>query len=364
VVREENNRVLHYSELNRELELIQDCKAIASPSLFKPAAWDEEKLGPWDPLVDGLLVQIDGVYTRCKQQTVDYIPWKNLRLSDNPLLRDRTGPTHDSRNRVRLPYGFATDRWADLGNVAVFRHDNGADPYELFDFLITQQEINHIFDNYRRNRLTFSVRGATSRTMARYNEKLRDAAKGLGLLANVYRDFAQVNGWEFGNVWAYIANKLYPLNSIASSVAFDHFTRMFQRPQPGPHAQWFRDLDESGVVLRSMDDTYLPEDLPTLVTVPNGATGRFGNVHFGGKPIHNALAQDRGEYSTDYTLNAGSYYDKVYTTVLMTESYDNFISSSRSDFIDTRYRAVSMADLYPDGFRRWLANNLTGDEFL
>lgn len=364
VVREENNRVLHYSELNRELALIQDCKAIASPSLFKPAAWDEEKLGPWDPLVDGLLVQIDGVYTRCKQQTVDYIPWKNLRLSDNPLLRDRTGPTHDSRNRVRLPYGFATDRWADLGNVAVFRHDNGADPYELFDFLITQQEINHIFDNYRRNRLTFSVRGAISRTMARYNEKLRDAAKGLGLLANVYRDFAQVNGWEFGNVWAYIANNLYPLNSIASSVAFDHFTRMFQRPQPGPHAQWFRDLDESGVVLRSMDDTYLPEDLPTLVTVPNGATGRFGNVHFGGKPIHNALAQDRGEYSTDYTLNAGSYYDKVYTTVLMTESYDNFISSSRSDFIDTRYRAVSMADLYPDGFRRWLANNLTGDEFL
>ena len=37
------------------------------------------------------------------------------------------------------------------------------DPYELFDFLITQQEVNHIFDNYRRNRATFSVRTASNR---------------------------------------------------------------------------------------------------------------------------------------------------------------------------------------------------------
>jgi hypothetical protein len=32
------------------------------------------------------------------------------------------------------------------------------------------------------------------------------------------------------------------------------------------------------------------------------------------------------------------------------------------DFVDPRYRSVSLADLFPDGYRRWLANNLTGDE--
>ena len=31
------------------------------------------------------------------------------------------------------------------------------------------------------------------------------------------------------------------------------------------------------------------------------------------------------------------------------------------DFTDPRYRAVSIADLFPDGYRRWLANNLTND---
>ena len=33
-------------------------------------------------------------------------------------------------NRIRVPYAFASDNWADTGNAAVFRHDNGADPYE------------------------------------------------------------------------------------------------------------------------------------------------------------------------------------------------------------------------------------------
>jgi hypothetical protein len=50
--------------------------------------------------------------------------------------------------------------------------------------------------------------------------------------------------------------------------------------------------------------------------------------------------------------------------MLMTESVDNFISSTRNDFVDPRYRAVSLADLFPEGYRRWLANALTGDELL
>jgi hypothetical protein len=50
--------------------------------------------------------------------------------------------------------------------------------------------------------------------------------------------------------------------------------------------------------------------------------------------------------------------------MLMTESLDNFISSSRSDFHDARYRSVSVADLFPDGYRRWLASNLTNDDAL
>jgi hypothetical protein len=74
------------------------------------------------------------------------------------------------------------------------------------------------------------------------------------------------------------------------------------------------------------------------------------------------LADNQGEFDAYYTLNAGSYYEKLYTSMLMTESVDNFISADRTDFVDGRFRAISMADIFPDGYRRWLANNLTGDD--
>ena len=99
--------------------------------------------GAGHPMCDGRIGEVGGKYSRCRQQEVDYVNWADL-------AEPGTGRgTHaiDPLQRVRVPYGFATDRWADLGNLSVYRHDNGADPYELFDFLITQQEVNHIFDN-------------------------------------------------------------------------------------------------------------------------------------------------------------------------------------------------------------------------
>src|SRR5262249_44404737 len=79
--------------------------------------------------------------------------------------------------------------------------------------------------------------------------------------------------------------------------------------------------------------------------------------------IENNLADNKGrDYNRDFTLNVGSYYEKAFTATLFAESADNFISSNRDDFVDPRFRAVSIADVYPDGFRRWLANNLTGDD--
>lgn len=349
---------LHYSALQKEFGLINNCRDI-DVEKFKPTYWDEAVMGKWNPLIDGLIVTVNGKASKCRQRPVDYVTWTDLRgtSSQNP----RSGGRQiDASGRVRFPYGFATDRWADVGNLSVYRNDNGADPYELFDFLITQQEVNHIFDNYRRGRQTFSVRGATSRSLGRYSEKLRDAAKGLGLMANVYRDFSIAQGYDFDTLWAALGSEFFGDNVVVSGLGFDHFTRQFSRPAAGPHMVSREGNDR---ILRSTTDS-AGNGGPTAVTVPNGATGYFGNVGIGGRPLENAMATDRGEYDAEYTINAGSYYDKAYVAMLMTESMDNFISDSRRDFLDSRYRAVSIADVFPEGYRRWLANNLTGDDFI
>ncbi|MFN3199081.1 MAG: hypothetical protein ACE366_11840 [Bradymonadia bacterium] len=354
---------IHYSALNREYDLIQNCRVV-NPDDYKPQYWNEELDGAWHPTLDGLLVQVDGQFSVCDQQTVDYVAWNDLQTTDGDVLQQggifpRGGPTVDGNDRVRVPYGFATDRWADLGNAAVYRHDNGADQYELFDFFITQQEVGHIWDNYRRGRQTFSIRGAANRTLGRYNGKIRDAAKGLGLLKNIYRDFSLDLGYNFAQFWPQIAPDFFKEPILASGLAFDHFTRAFARPAVGGH--YYSDFDQS--VLRSEADAIGNIDADDIVvSIPNGATGYLETVGIGGKPVENALAEGQGEYDAEFTINAGSYYDKIWTPYLMAESEDNFISDSRRDFVDARYRAVSLAELYPDGFRRWLANNLTGDD--
>lgn len=347
---------IHYTELQQNFGMIRDCQPI-DPQLFKPATYDEATMGAFHPVVDGLIVKVEGNYSRCRQMPVDYAPWAELRAARaNEATNVRSPKVIDALNRVRFPYGFATDRWADLGNLSVYRHDNGADAYELFDFLITQQEVNHIFDNYRRNRQTFSVRVASGRTLGRYNEKLRDAAKGMGLIANIYKDFAVAQGYDYDTLWPYLGTLLFSDNLFTSALGFDHFARQLARPQVGPHSL------EDGILRSNADAPGNPE--APVVTIPNGATGFFGNVGFGGRPMENALAEDKGEYDSEYTVNVGAYYDKAWAPMLMTESVDNFISDSRRDFLDGRYRAVSMADLFPEGYRRWLGNNLTGDDQL
>ena len=361
-----NGEDIHYSQLQNQYELIKNCQVV-DESTYRPASWNDAEDGVWNPVLDGFIVSNKaGQFTKCEQQKVDYVPWQALRFptgesGTNGELQDtgfyRGGPSvHGKSKRIRVPYGFATDRWADLGNASVYRHDNGADVYEIFDFLLTQQEVNHIFDNYRRGRQNFSVRSAAGRTLRRYNTKIRDGAKGLGLLANIYRDFALANGWVFdGGYWGYISNLFFRENILASGMVFDHFARTLSRPQVGPH---YRDAND---VLVSQEDSY--GDGPVEVLIPNGATGYFDQVSFGGKLVENRLAEDQGDFDSNFTMNAGSYYDKIWSPYLMTESEDNFISDSRSDFVDGRYRAVSLADLFPDGFRRWLGNNLTNDEF-
>ena len=349
----------HYSKLQGNYELIKNCKEVF-PETFKPASWNKERDGVWNPTLDGHIVKVNGKYTKCEEQQVDYVAYQQLRMpTATEVSFYRGSPAIDPTGRVRVPYGFATDSWADTGNLSVFRHDNGADPYELFDFLISQQEVGHIFSNYRRHKTDFSIRSAAHRTLERFNEKMRDAAKGLSLYVSIYKDFALEADIDFDAQWPGIVHDQFPENILASGIAFDHIARMEQRPEPGPYEPLNKTIGDT--VHRSSVDIYSNPSKPAFF-IPNGATGYYNNVGFGGKPLENLLDDTKGEYRTSYNLNAGDYYDKVYNPMLMAESVDNFISSSRTDYLDGRYRAVSIADLFPDGYRRWLGNNLTGDD--
>jgi hypothetical protein len=347
---------IHYSGLDGAVNLIEKCTAVDAQS-FKPVNWDDAKDGQWNNVIDGHIVTDEaGKPTRCTQPKVDFVQWDTLKDTDSKTH------AHDGGGRVRVPHGFASDNWADLGNIAVYRHDNGADIYETMQFWIAQQEVNHIFTNYRRGRREFSIYGAFNRSLSRYHEKMRDSAKAIGLYVTLARDtVTQYNSGDDPNAFtASILKQIAVDNTVASSIAFDHFAHVFSRPEPGDHGK----LGTGDDVLRSVDGTgFANPPSRVALSVPNGVTGGFGTISLGGRPIENQLASDQGrDYNSEFTLNCGSYYEKAFTAMLFTESADNFISASRDDFVDPRFRSVSIADVFPDGYRRWIANNLTNDD--
>ena len=351
-----NTDKIHYSQLQKTYGLMQGCREV-DPAKFVPGGWDEDVNGKWDPVLDGLIVSVDGKPIICGDRTVDYVPWTSLtsvRRADATM----SPPAVTADGRVRVPYGFATDGWADTGNVSVYRHDNGADPYEIFDFLITQQEVWSIYDNYRRGQQSFSIKSAASRSLGRYNTKMRDGAKGVTLIKNSVRRSSAQGDSSVDAAWAQYMG-IFADNVVAAGLVFDHFTRTMSKPHSGSYTTA---TDFDGVAYLS---SAAGGGLGNTLTMPNGVVGGFGDFWVAGRPVNNSLAGDEfGEYSNEYDLWAGSYYDKINVAMLMTESEDNFISASYDDFVDGRFRAVSLADLFPEGYRRWVGNILTGDHHL
>jgi len=258
--------------------------------------------------------------------------------------------------RVRRPYMFGSDNYADIGNLPVLRHDNGADAYEIAHYLMSEYEDRYLFENYRRNRTTFSLRNAFMRGYSRYNAKLKEVTKGFAL----YNEFFQATG-QFNS----LAGEGGPLQhaALSASLVFDHFARILTRPTSGTH---FSDTNWSPTktpFLRSTDQNPGVNTMSGVnLSIPDGSTGIGRDVSWGGRLLNNSLDQSKGYYAVDYQLNVGSYYDKTLAVYMLTDSDDRFISQSRDDFQDGRYRNTSFATLFPEGVRRLLANAMTEDE--
>jgi hypothetical protein len=154
---------------------------------------------------------------------------------------------------------------------------------------------------------------------------------------------------------------------IAATVAFDHFARELSRPEPGRHYKRSGAFNDPVLHSDSDPDDFGPVNSmlgQTPVIIPNGTSGFLRDVGFGGHPLENALSTTNGDFNLEYIENAGSYYDKINTAILLSLSEDRFVSQSRRDFYDARFRSVGMADIVPDGFRRLIANGLVGDRSL
>ncbi len=317
----------HYTRYNDAFHILNNCGAQSDPK---------------DPLS-----------AHCDWFKLDYVPTRDMITVDKytpqvtairPDLVSHYA-VDPATKHVRHPYMFGSDEFADIGNIPVFRFDAGGDTYEQIQYVTSVYENRYIFDNFRRNRVTFSSRGTINRINSRYWDKIQSMVKTLGLMVELDSNPTS-SEQDPGN--------LMPLALGAPDVMLT-FMRALSRPEPGPYT-----ITAPNPAQNIFTQFGAAEDINGQINNPNGdfliPTGS-GDGRF----IENDYDYTQGYWWGDYQTKAGSWYEKLYASYYLNEAYNYFISNSEEDYIDGRYKNLNFASLYPNQMRRFQTQIMTGD---
>ncbi len=319
-------KYIHYSRYASEFGLVNDCKS-----------------DPGSPLG-----------TSCSGAPMDVVDYRDLRdfvAFPEYAAFATTKQAIDDRGRVRRGYMFSSDEYADSGNVPSFSYDAGADPYEQVRFLESAYENRYLLDAFRRNRTQFNSWDVVARTHGHYLDPIQ-------LIAKTYA-FAMVLDVDDPTKPPpqLLADGMYGPLAAATTVGFDLFTRMLTRPEPGAYCSTASDECPGIQPPGLLDYIYTADPYPLPATTAYDFSVALG----AGRYVHNDFDYDKGYWWSDYQKQVGSFYDKTWAVYYLAEAFDSFISNSKDDFVDGRYKNVNFATVYPEQTRRLFAALMTGD---
>ncbi len=320
---------IHYSQYQNQFHLISQCHPDSSPAAVLGQTCTERAM-----------------------DVVDYRDMKDFAPYPDYAAFPEFSDSHaiDPRGRVRRGYMFSSDEYADTGNVPSFTYDAGADAYEQIRFLESSYENRYLLDSFRHDRVMFNSWDTSARMQSHYLDTIQ-------LIAKTFAFGAVLDGDPLNHSSSFMQDGAYGPLEMGSTVALDLYARILTRPDPG----WYcNDTDcgsgqPAGVnhnVFKA--DSYpMPTQYPDYYAfqVPLGK-GRF---------VHNDYDYTQGYYWSDYQKQVGAYYEKIYATFYLSEAFDYFISNSKEDFTDSRYKNVNFATVFPEQIRRLYGSLFTGD---
>ncbi|MBI5488676.1 MAG: hypothetical protein HY905_15185 [Deltaproteobacteria bacterium] len=318
---------IHYSRYQERFRLIRDCR---------PSDEEDAVLG-----------------TVCDRAPLDVVDYRDMRdFASDPdygvFSWGVNARAVDAQGRVRRGYLFSSDEYADTGNVPSFTDDAGADAYEQIRFLEAQYENRYILDGFRRNRVMFNSWDTIARIQARYLDAIQ-------LIAKTWAFAAILDGDPAAPAAELLEDGYYGPLAMGSTVALDLFARILTRPDPG----YYCPADVCGTAQPvGVDDTVYVADWAAL---PDVYLYDYRVALGDGRYVNNDYDYSQGYFWSDYQTQVGAYYEKIWATYYLAEAFDYFISNSREDFTDGRYKNVNFATIYPEQVRRLYANLLTGD---
>ncbi|MBI5537456.1 MAG: hypothetical protein HY898_32330 [Deltaproteobacteria bacterium] len=319
---------IHYSRYNGEFGLLGACQADTSPG--------------------SVLGQ------KCASSPMDVVDYRDLiDFASDPEYASFSWGVNtkavDAKGRVRRGYLFSSDEYADTGNVPSFTYDAGADPYEQIRFLEAGYENRYIVDSFRHNRVQFNSWDTTARIQSHYLDTIQ-------LIAKTFAFGAVLDGDPTQPTTEFLDDGYYGPLAMGSTVALDLYARILTRPEPGYYCP--ADVCATTGQPYGVD---LPVHVADWAPQPDKYLYDFRVTLGDGKYVHNDFDYSQGYWWADYQTQVGVYYEKIWATYYLTEAFDFFISNSKEDFTDSRYKNVNFATVYPEQIRRLYANLFTGD---
>ncbi len=325
----------HYSTFNDKYGILRNCTAPTDPNDLLTAKCDTFDM-------DYASVRDMKSTGKYGDAALDHLPETAANFSVH-VPTDAEKAAGAPKFRVRHPYMFGSDEYADTGNVPVFRFDAGGDSYEQFQFLITTYENRYIFDNFRRDRVTFSSRGVIGRQQDRYFSKIQGMTKSLALLIALQSQVDQALNDP---------GQLMPL-ALGASDGLAMFARIMTRPEPGPYTVNLPDDPTKTLPFaQALNNNFITLPAAAFNIAAGSGEGRY---------LHNEYDYTKGYYWSEYQKWAGSYYEKHLAVHFLTEAYNHFLSNSKQDYIDGRYKNLNYASIYPNQVRRLFSQVLQGD---
>jgi hypothetical protein len=132
---------------------------------------------------------------------------------------------------------------------------------------------------------------------------------------------------------------------------------MLTRPEPGSYCSTGSDKCPGVQPYGLVDYIYVADAFPLPAETPYDFRVALGTGRF----IHNDFDYGQGYWWSEYQQQVGSFYDKIWAVYYLSEAFDSFISNSKEDFVDGRYKNVNFATVYPEQTRRLFGALLTGD---
>ena len=316
---------IHYSQYQKELGLIRDCAADSAAPLG----------------------------TKCKEREMDVVDYRDMKdFAADPDYEAYAWAVQpravDADGRVRRGYLFSSDEYADTGNVPSFTMDSGADAYEQVRFLEENFENRYILDAFRRNRVEFNSFDVTSRIQYRYLDKIQQISKAFAFGAVLDGDPTKPST-------ELLADGNFGALGFAATVGLDLFARILTRPEPGYYCP--ADVCGSGQPVGVATELFTADS----ASLPDVYLYDYRVALGDGRYLHNEFDYAQGYFWSDYQTQVGSYYEKIWATYYLSEAFDTFVSNSKEDFYDSRYKNVSFATVYPEQVRRLYSSLLTGD---